>query len=1170
MSRSVLPVGSQRQPRSAGERRKTRPDWYKDAIIYEVRVRSFYDSDGDGLGDFRGLTEKLDYLQDLGVTALWLLPFYPSPLRDDGYDISEYTDVHPQCGTIDDFKVFLAEAHRRGLQVITELVLNHTSDQHPWFQRARRAPAGSPARDFYVWSDTADRYRDARIIFKDFEHSNWSWDPLARAYYWHRFYAHQPDLNFDNLAVHDALLSVVDFWFDLGIDGLRLDAVPYLYEREGTSSENLPETHAFLQKLRRHVDERYQGRMLLAEANQWPEDAAGYLGQGDECHMAFHFPIMPRLFMAIHLEDRFPLIDILAQTPALAETCQWALFLRNHDELTLEMVTDEERDYMYRAYARDQAMRINLGIRRRLAPLLGNDRRNMELMNVLLCSLPGTPVLYYGDEIGMGDNVFLGDRNGVRTPMQWSSDRNAGFSRANPQRLILPVIIDPEYHFEAINVEAQQNNPNSLLWWTKRLIALRKRFAAFGRGTIEFLSPDNHKVLAFIRRYGEEVILVVANLSRFVQFVELDLSRLRGRVPIELFGGNALPPIRELPYLLTLGGHAFYWFSLEQPLGADETSRVEGYKPPSIEVTGPWERVLEGAASLELPEVLAGYLASRPWFVAQGHAADRAGKAEPPPTLKAPAEDDLQPDDLTILEAIPVGEPPASTYLVIAGVGIDSGDADRYVLPIAFETEERAAAIRARSPQAIMAELHVKTNEGSIQGILIDPLADSEASRALLEALITRSRLRGLAGEVVAKSIAVTRSPSREDLQIEPRSLRVGQPSGAVVLWGEPFFLKLSRRFDEGTSTDLEVGRFLVERSAGPSVAPLSGFVEYRPDRGEPTTLAVFRRFTANEGDAFSRAVEEVGLTFLRVLTQRRDEVPLAAPDRSLLALSAEEPPAAVRELCSTWLDHADLLGQRTAELHLGLAGDTRAVIIVDPSRGEVSPPSMPPAFAPEPYTPFDQRSTYQSMRNQTGKVLRSLGLKLRSLSPAAVLDAESVLGHEAQVMKRFGALLGRRLTAQRTRYHGDYHLGNVLFTGKDFVIVDFEGDKRKTLPNRRQKGTVIRDLASMIRSFHYATMTALLDENRVRKEDRGALDPWAHLFYAWVSAAFLRGYFRVAAGAPFLPKEPRETEILLDAFLLKKAFNELGTELDAPSERVLIPLRGLAKMLAAPPPGGE
>jgi len=469
------------------------PLWYKDAIIYQLHVKAFRDSNGDGIGDFQGLTEKLDYLQDLGITALWLLPFYPSPLRDDGYDIADYTDVHPTYGTLRDFRTLLREAHRRELRVITELVVNHTSDQHPWFQRARRARPGSRARDFYVWSDTADVYREARIIFKDFEHSNWTWDPVAGAYYWHRFYSHQPDLNFDNPAVRKAILQTLDFWLEMGVDGLRLDAVPYLFEREGSNCENLPETHAFLKELRRHVDKKYSERMLLAEANQWPEDAVAYFGDGDECHMAFHFPVMPRLFMGLHMEDRFPVVDILEQTPAIPEISQWAIFLRNHDELTLEMVTDEDRDYMYRVYASDPRARINLGIRRRLAPLLGHHRRKIELMKSLLLSLPGTPVLYYGDEIGMGDNIYMGDRDGVRTPMQWSADRNAGFSRANPQQLYLPVIIDPEYHYEAINVEAQQNNPHSLLWWMKRILATRKRFRAFSRGTIEFLQPENRR-----------------------------------------------------------------------------------------------------------------------------------------------------------------------------------------------------------------------------------------------------------------------------------------------------------------------------------------------------------------------------------------------------------------------------------------------------------------------------------------------------------------------------------------------------------------------------------------------------------------------------------------------------------------------------------------------------
>ena len=527
--------------------------WYKDAIIYEVHVRAFFDSVTDGIGDFGGLTQRLPYLEDLGVTAVWLLPFCPSPLRDDGYDIADYTDVHPSYGTLKDFQRFLREAHRRGLRVITELVLNHTSDQHVWFQRSRRAAPGTRWRNFYVWSDTPEKYRDARIIFKDFETSNWTWDPLAKAYYWHRFYSHQPDLNWDNPEVRDAMYAAMDFWFDLGVDGLRLDAVPYLFERSGTNCENLPETHEALRELRKHVDGKYSDRMLLAEANQWPEDAVAYFGNGDECHMAFHFPLMPRLFMALRMEDRYPITDILKLTPPIPENCQWAMFLRNHDELTLEMVTDEERDYMYRTYARDREMRINLGIRRRLAPLLENDRPRIEMMNALLFSLPGTPVIYYGDEIGMGDNIFLGDRNGVRTPMQWSSDRNAGFSRANPQRLYLPVNIDPEYHYETINVEAQQNNPHSLLWFTKRLIQQRKQFQAFGRGTLEFLYPGNRKVLAFIRQYGDEKLLVVANLSRFTQCVELELAGHEGWSRWKCLDGPNFPPSPTAPICFRLG-----------------------------------------------------------------------------------------------------------------------------------------------------------------------------------------------------------------------------------------------------------------------------------------------------------------------------------------------------------------------------------------------------------------------------------------------------------------------------------------------------------------------------------------------------------------------------------------------------------------------------------------
>lgn len=594
------------------------PLWYKDAVIYELHVKTFFDSADNGVGDFRGLIKKLDYLEGLGVNAIWLLPFYPSPLKDDGYDIANYFSVHQDYGTMRDFKDFLREAHNRGIRVITEIVLNHTSDQHPWFQKSRQAKKGSVWRDFYVWSDSLEKYKDTRIIFKDFETSNWSWDPVAKAYYWHRFYSHQPDLNYDNEHVQKAVTKVIDEWLELGVDGLRLDAVPYLYEREGTNCGNLPETHVFLKKLRAHVDARYKDKIFLAEANQWPEDAVAYFANGDECNMAFHFPLMPRMFMGIWMEDTFPIIDIFEQTPAIPFNCQWALFLRNHDELTLEMVTDEERDYMYRIYAKDPSARINLGIRRRLSPLLRNSIKKIEIMNVLLFSLPGTPIIYYGDEIGMGDNYYLGDRNGVRTPMQWSADRNAGFSRANPQKLYLPIIIDPEYHYEAVNVENQERNNASLLWWMKRVIGMRKRFKAFGRGSIEFLSTDNSKVLAFIRQYEDETLLVLANLSRFAQVVQLDLSRFSGYTPEEVFSRNKFPLIKEAPYVFTLSTYDYFWFLLQKEEEGILMGDILG-SIPHMTVRRGWETVFQRKAKEKLEEeVLPSYLAGCRWFGGKG------------------------------------------------------------------------------------------------------------------------------------------------------------------------------------------------------------------------------------------------------------------------------------------------------------------------------------------------------------------------------------------------------------------------------------------------------------------------------------------------------------------------------------------------------------------------
>jgi maltose alpha-D-glucosyltransferase/alpha-amylase len=782
--------------------------WYKDAVIYEVHVRAFFDSVTDGIGDFGGLTQKLDYLEDLGVTAIWLLPFCPSPLKDDGYDISDYTDVHPSYGTLKDFQRFLREAHRRGIRVITELVLNHTSDQHVWFQRSRRAAPGTRWRNFYVWSDTPDKYRDARIIFKDFETSNWSWDPIAKAYYWHRFYSHQPDLNWDNAEVRDAMFAAVDFWFDLGVDGLRLDAVPYLFEREGTNCENLVETHAALHDLRSHVDEKYRDRMLLAEANQWPEDAVAYFGTGDECHMAFHFPVMPRLFMGLRMEDRYPITDILKLTPAIPENCQWAMFLRNHDELTLEMVTDEERDYMYRTYARDRESRINLGIRRRLAPLLENDRPRIELMNALLFSLPGTPVLYYGDEIGMGDNIFLGDRNGVRTPMQWSSDRNAGFSRANPQRLYLPVNIDPEYHYETINVEAQQNNAHSLLWFTKRLIQQRKQFQSFGRGTLEFLYPGNRKVLAFIRQFGDETLLVVANLSRFAQCCELELGGRQGMVPVEVFGRAKFPTITDSPYLLSLGPHAFYWFHLQPREVAQESLNVSGtpQELPVLQVATIEEAFSEDVLQKLYPLVPA-LLRARPWFLGKHRYIT----------------------GLSLHNALAL--PDTSSHLLFLNVEYGDGDPETYLVPLSIAEGDKADAILRDRPEVVLARVEVPNSEAKT--LLYGATFDREFSDGLLRAIVRRRRIKGESGELIGSHTRHFRNAwTTAKSNLEPTPQQTDQ-SFTIINFGSDFVLKLYRELEDGINPGREVPEFLCEQTQFRALPTALGSLDYRRYVGE-------------------------------------------------------------------------------------------------------------------------------------------------------------------------------------------------------------------------------------------------------------------------------------------------------------------------------------------------
>jgi maltose alpha-D-glucosyltransferase/alpha-amylase len=1106
------------------------PLWYKDAVIYELHVRAFYDSDGDGIGDFRGLTKKLDYLQDLGVTALWLLPFYPSPLRDDGYDIADYRRINPMYGSLADFRLFLREAHRRGLRVITELVINHTSDQHPWFQRSRRSPPGSAARDFYVWSDAPDRYRGTRVIFQDFEPSNWTFDPVAKAYFWHRFYHHQPDLNFDNPEVHKAVLEVLDFWLEMGVDGLRLDAVPYLYEREGTSCENLPETHDYLRKLRRHIHEKYEARMLLAEANQWPEDAAAYFGKGDECHMNFHFPVMPRLFMAIRMEDRFPILDILRQTPQIPESCQWALFLRNHDELTLEMVTDEDRDYMYRAYAHDRRARINLGIRRRLAPLLGNHRRRIELMNGLLLSLPGTPVLYYADEIGMGDNIYLGDRNGVRTPMQWSSDKNAGFSRANPQRLYLPIIIDPEYHYEAVNVEAQQNNPSSLLWWMKRLIGLRKRHRAFGRGSIEFLVPRNHRVLAFFRRTEQETILVVANLSRYVQYAELDLTAHLGAVPVEMFGQTRFPPIGQQPYMLALGPHAFYWFLLETASRPAEPERVEAQEPvPELAVEGSWERLLRPALRPRLEGLLPAYLGKCRWF---------GGKAR-------------RLNSVRLVEAIRIPTAAGTAFLSFLQVSYMHAEEETYLLPLAYAAGEPAERVQKRSPAAVVAGLRVKRKQadksGEEAGLLYDALADPAFAEALLRAVAQRRRFKGRGGKLLALP-ARTREPLDLSEPLPEASVLQGEQSNTSVLFGSRWIFKLFRRVEAGINPDLEISRFLTERASFAHVPAVAGALEYHSAQQEPLSVGLFQSFVPNEGDAWRFTLDCLSRYFERILARRQDLGEPRLPRETPVKLAESQVPALVLELLGSYAEPARLLGERTAGLHLALASDPET-----------------PDFAPEPVPPQYQRSLYQAVRSLGAKAFQTLRQQLGELPEEVRAEAERALALEERLGVRLHSFLERKMQFQRIRCHGDYHLGQLLYTGRDFVILDFEGEPTRSLSERRLKRSALRDVAGMLRSFHYAVAHALRQAT-VRPQDVPALEGWGRFWELWVSVVFLKAYLESAGSAAFLPRSAAELEMLLDVLVLEKALYELQYELNNRPDWVPLPLKGIGRLLE----GGE
>ncbi|WON73814.1 maltose alpha-D-glucosyltransferase [Nitrosospira sp. Is2] len=1087
--------------------------WYKDAIIYQLHVKTFFDSNGDGIGDFAGLISKLDYLQELGVTALWLLPFYPSPGRDDGYDIADYHNVHPAVGDMADFHRFINEAHRRGLRVITELVINHTSDQHPWFQAARRAPPGSLKRDYYVWSNDNKKYSGARSIFTDTEGSNWQWDEEAQAYYWHRFFYHQPDLNFENPHVFNAIMHVMRFWLDAGVDGMRLDAMPYLCEREGTNCENLPETHAVIKRMRAELDAHYPDRVFLAEANQWPEDVREYFGEGDECHMAFHFPLMPRMYMAIAREDRHPIVEIMEQTPDIPENCQWAIFLRNHDELTLEMVTDRERDYLHQTYAVDPLARLHLGIRRRLAPLLENDRHRIELMNLLLVTMPGSPILYYGDEIGMGDNLQLGDRNGVRTPMQWLGGVNGGFSTADPESLFLPPIVDPVYGFAAVNVERQRHNAYSLLNWTKRVIAVRKAHRTFGRGTLRFLRPGNRKILAYLREYEGETILCVANLSRAPQAVELDLSQYKGRVPAELMGRSAFPPIGALPYQLTLSGHGFYAFRL----ATDVTAPVWHEEPqvlPDLAVlvlvesgwgtlagnhaeSGPRNQLMVERARVQLErEILPRFFSSQPWFASR-------------------------PD----VEKFELGETHewvtehGSWLLAIVILTLASGETYRYAMPLALAWEDEGESRLIPLLPAILAKVRSRAR----MGVMFDAFWDDAFCRTVISNMETGASFAFERGQV--RFHATSAFPGVvEEGGATNITRTVSERGRLLVNLGDRLILKGYRWLLAGVHPELEMSRFLTETANFTHIAQLAGTVEYVDAEGQCSTLAILEQYAENQGSAWVYTHDYLA----RYLDDYR---------------TRQKRPIDARHAVYTTL--AKTLGLRTAEFHQALAQ-----------------PDPAGAFGMEPITLDDTAEWVNSMRAQMDQMYTLLEAEWPLLSEAARAAGRDLFAARPRFYRRIMRTAAAGTVAMKARCHGDYNLRQVWLSNNDFLITNYGGGPERAWRERRWKHTPLRDVAGILVSFSEVAAAALAHVTTEYPESGPICQEQTDNWNALTTGAFLKSYRRAMKEHSLLPSNPATVDALVTLFMVEKAAASLSNALSQPSRTVEMPIRQLLGLM--------
>jgi maltose alpha-D-glucosyltransferase/alpha-amylase len=1078
------------------------PLWYKDAIIYQVHVKSFFDANNDGVGDFAGLMAKLDYIAELGVNAIWLLPFYPSPRRDDGYDIADYRNVHEDYGTMGDVKRFIQAAHARGIRVITELVINHTSDQHPWFQRARRAKPGSNHRNYYVWSDTDQKYTGTRIIFIDTEPSNWTHDPVAGAYFWHRFYSHQPDLNFDNPAVLREVLQVMRFWLDMGIDGLRLDAVPYLVEREGTNNENLPETHAVLKKIRATIDAEYPNRMLLAEANQWPEDVQEYFGDEDECHMAFHFPLMPRIYMAIASEDRFPITDIMKQTPDLAESCQWAIFLRNHDELTLEMVTDSERDYLWNTYASDRRARLNLGIRRRLAPLMERDRRRIELINSLLLSMPGTPVIYYGDELGMGDNIHLGDRDGVRTPMQWSSDRNGGFSRADPEQLVLPPVMGSLYGFDAVNVEAQSRDPHSLLNWTRRMLATRRSKHAFGRGSIRFLKPSNRKILAYLREMpGEPAILCVANLSRAPQAVELDLSEFAGTVPVEMTSDSVFPAIGQLTYLLTFPPYGFLWFLLcssnQRPTWSQAPSEPLPDFVTIVIREGQTGATPENVRLLE-SEVLPSWLVRRRWFASK--------------------DQKLNAVRLAALTTIP------EAGFAFTEIEADVGNhTERYVLPIAITWGTDTS--NPLFMQLALARVRRARNIGH--------LTDAFALPQFAYGIMRKLRARAVVPTVQKSEICFVPTARFDELDLgeqpEIRWLAAEQSNSSLVV-ADTIVLKLVRRLLNGVHPEAEMSRYLTQLGYA-NTAPLYGEVVRVDPQGVPHTLCILQGFIDNQGDAWNWALD-----YLRRVI---DELALAVDGGD-----AEQDRINEEEALLGYQTFVGIIGRRLGELHVTLAS-----------------PSDDAAFAPEAADAAQVRAWVDGTQSMLASALDVLTKNLDHLTDDTLLLARSILDRRELLVEAVEHLVKPDAHALRTRIHGDFHLGQVLVSQGDAFLIDFEGEPARELDERRAKSSPLRDVAGLLRSLSYASAAAQSTTEAAPQPTADRKRALFERFRGHAAETFLAEY-RAATGQASQPLvAPADEQALLDLFLIEKAAYEIRYEAANRPAWLGLPVRGLAAL---------